>query len=622
MIIPRLTYSPAICKIAGLFCFCLGSFNIHGANLDEAASSFTWLKLSHYEPAARQTSYQSKIISTRFFLAPNGSSNPLRELEATIDAFSLPFSDDKPDDHAICRYPARYFWLKKQSLIDLIIDPFAACKKFNRWAKPEGLESISLILVSEYLGNPASSFGHVLLKINNAREISESDLLNQAVNYGAIVPENENGILYALFGLFGGYEASFTAKDVFEETHIYLDKELRDIWEYRLNLNDSQVKFLVSHLWEMIGQKFRYYFVGDNCAYRMGQLLELVHGSPLIPDNNLWNIPASIFFSIKENSDLFASTKFIPSSQRVVIDSYENLDSEEKSIFYRLIHEDLLTTPEKLDENSKIRLTDALIRYYQYKIYDDEDNIETYKGRKNHWLLQRIQYPVQESFSKSYTGLTPPTSGHKPSLFNVTAHNFFNDELALELGIAVSYHDLTSFPTAKSRDSEFVAIDSRITITEDEVLFSKFIFVKLARYITKKTVLFGDRKLSWRLELGYESEEARTDRHGFFAKAGIGKSKYFGDVLAYTFVDANYYEYEIYKEEIGVDLVLGTVIRPSSKYSGLIEILEPLNSRDTSKTRLNITARYSFDRNSATRINIALRENSDTSLGISYHYYW
>ncbi|MFP3681659.1 DUF4105 domain-containing protein, partial [Pseudomonas sp. SIMBA_041] len=74
---------------------------------------------------------------------------------------------------------------------------------------PDANQEISLILVSSYLKNPASSFGHVLVKTNtpidnanntnsDVRELSSEDLLNNSYNFGARIPENENGAMYAL----------------------------------------------------------------------------------------------------------------------------------------------------------------------------------------------------------------------------------------------------------------------------------------------------------------------------------------------------------------------------------------------------------------------------------------
>ena len=59
------------------------------------------------------------------------------------------------------------------------------CDDYLEWSQDNSIESISLMYVTGYLQNPASFFGHTLLKFNSSDQSRETDLLDSALNYGA-----------------------------------------------------------------------------------------------------------------------------------------------------------------------------------------------------------------------------------------------------------------------------------------------------------------------------------------------------------------------------------------------------------------------------------------------------
>ena len=110
-----------------------------------------WRRLLHFRAGAGQ----SDVLDSRFFFSPTGNTDPLAELQAAIRAF-----DAVPRGAAgeQCRFPARYFWLTQKGFrFEASLDD---CQSLNDWAKPQSLRSVSLLMVSGYFGNPASTFGH------------------------------------------------------------------------------------------------------------------------------------------------------------------------------------------------------------------------------------------------------------------------------------------------------------------------------------------------------------------------------------------------------------------------------------------------------------------------------
>ena len=564
----------------------------------------------------------SEIITDQFFLSEAGKSSPGKELIATVEAMRLPFGKGDPNDHAICKFPARYLWLGQKELIDKKINIFEECTNFKKWVKPGGLHSASIVFVTGYLGNPASTFGHALLKINNTVNYRSRDLLDYAVNYGAIVPDGENGMIYALFGLFGGYEAGFTARDVYEESHIYLERELRDMWEYPLNLTRPQLELLVARIWELLGNKYQYFFLDKNCSYRMTELLELVLDEDLERDKGYWNIPSSLFFSLTENTNVVGEARLIPSSQRALVNRYNLLNDRQREVLLNIISE-APSDYEELPQKERIEVVDTVVRYYKYKKVDDPDEEELYEEKKNFWLMQRLEEPAAKSVAvDSYEGRFPPTFGHKPSLFELEARDMEGADPELLLGISGSYHDRLSLQDGALEDTEFIAIDISVSLEEDSIKLDQFIFASIIKYLNSKNAMFDTRGISWGVELGYARENEVRQFSGLYLTGGIGKSRYLKSNLAFLFINTTVSENAVYEDDLGLKFAAGLFFDICKKCSSLLMVDVPLNDADALETRINFNNRYSFDRDMEGRISIIIEDDSVISTNLSLNFYW
>ena len=154
----------------------------------------TWRRLLHFDPRASAPAH-SAIVSPRFFLHRQGNQNPALELAATLRAFYAPRQDDH-NAHAICRFPARLHWLRTRLLFAEVPLPVVRCDRLHNWARFGQLRSVSVVSVSGYFGNPASVFGHLLIKLNNSPPGDHGDLLDSGVNFGAAIPDDEPLPLY------------------------------------------------------------------------------------------------------------------------------------------------------------------------------------------------------------------------------------------------------------------------------------------------------------------------------------------------------------------------------------------------------------------------------------------
>ena len=229
-----------------------------------------WLRLLHHKPGETR----SEVTSPTFFLAADGRRDSQAELQATIIALLAPVGST-PDEHARCRFPARFEWLQAQLDLPSMV---ARCPAVEDWAEPATLRSVSVMMVSGFLGNPASSFGHSLLRLNHQDDSAGGRLLDLSFNFGARVPEHEPMVAYIARGLLGGYQSGFTSGSYYLQDQVYVRTEFRDVWEYELALTPAEKQRLAAHLWELSGQSFTYYFLTENCAYRLAELVTLATG--------------------------------------------------------------------------------------------------------------------------------------------------------------------------------------------------------------------------------------------------------------------------------------------------------------------------------------------------------
>jgi len=208
-----------------------------------------WLHLMQYINRVFG-SPSSEIKSTNSFFANDGKRNPNNELNATISAMYEPVSlYGSSDDHPRCKFIARYDFLSQYINFPNSINSIE-CVKFKQWLDLTTLDSISLVFASGYFKNPASFYGHPLLKFNSGNE--SSSLLDITINNGAIVPPNENPIVYMVKGVFGGYKAAFSDTKFYQINHNYSESDLRDLWEYQLDLTPEQQRRVVHYSWELL----------------------------------------------------------------------------------------------------------------------------------------------------------------------------------------------------------------------------------------------------------------------------------------------------------------------------------------------------------------------------------
>lgn len=472
-----------------------------------------WLKLLHYN-----ADFKSEIITPNFFLSKTGSTNPKDELLATITSFYQKKPEDQ-NNHSQCKFIARYKWLRKNLDFSLNEPPSIYCENFNKWSMNEKIKSLSLIFATGYLENPASFYGHILLKFNSSDTHLNYNLLDLSINYGAIVPDNEHPIAYIAKGLFGGYDAAFSHNQFYRHNHIYIENELRDMWEYELSLTSDEVDQIIAHGWELMGNNYVYYFLNQNCAYRMGELLELVVDQPLFSRSIPWTMPSSIFENIitteHNNQPLVKSVTQIPSRQKMFYMKHSNLKGSQRKISGLLINNNYsFQEPEykELPADEKIEIIDTLIDYNEYLFITNKLNNDTSTTRYK-LLIERSLLPRAETAQQQNSEIDlPPHLGPLPAMFRIsTLHNNILDT-GLLLQFRPAYFDILSLDEGRLPNSNLTMFDLKATLLNDKLEIRSLDIVNIETFNISQTNLPGDGGFAWKIKFGFENQNlACTD---------------------------------------------------------------------------------------------------------------
>lgn len=491
----------------------------------------TWHSLLHYRSSWLSPD-KSIIGSPEFFLSPNGSEDPEAELQVTVKAMGQQVSDD-PNKHAQCRFPARLQWLRKVAPRESAEWPRVKCTDYLAYSYQEDIESISLVFATGYLSNPASFFGHPMVKFNVSRAKMPSSLLDVAVNYGAVTPANENSFIYAFKGLTGGYIATFSNRDFYYSNHSYGEIDLRDMWEYKLNLKPEEVRFLYAHLWELVGKKFPYYFLSDNCASAVAELLTDAVGVQLMPKNLPYAIPYTLFDNLEDmkrlsGESLVTSITLIPSRQTRLTAGFKNLDLEQRVAVESVAQENRVTDQLKaLPPERRAVAVETLFDYYSFRSagMDKQTADSTYGSVKRELLVDRLQLPqAKQSETREYQS-KPPHAGPRPFLTRIGGIKSTKFGDGVELQVRPALYDILSLDFGRSKNSEVRVLDFSIDFVDDVVWIRKVDLVSVATLNLSQTGLPGDGGWAWEFTTGFDSLHLGCRSCSIFkVEAGYGKA--------------------------------------------------------------------------------------------------
>ena len=478
---------------------------IRQAVQSQLAEEREWHLLLHYRKNILE-GYTSEQDDSGFFLSPDGKTDPRAELDATLKQF---FSDElvgRSKQPAQCAFIARYEWLRNRLRFDETRLPPMACERFERWFADFEAQSITLIFPSAFLNNPASMFGHTLLRVDQRGQTDSTRILAYTINYAADVPPDA-GMAYPIRGILGGYRGYFSTIPYYLKVQEYRDIENRDIWEYRLNFTEHQVRRLLMHAWELGNASFDYFFFKENCSYHLLALLDYADPTLHLTDEFLfWTVPADTVRLISSKPGLVSGVAYRPSRSNVIRRKRESLPVGERELAHR-ITQDLgeLTSPAfvQLGLPRQTFLLDLASDYLRYRIETTDSPPPELKDRNRAVLTARshLRIPSQEF------GVVPfakqPELGHKTSRASVGV-GWRNNDTFEEVTVRAGYHDLLDPEVGYTPDAqiEIASLTARHYNRADQTRIER---ATLANVLSLSPIDSVFHAPSWKINVGMQT---------------------------------------------------------------------------------------------------------------------
>lgn len=493
------------------------------------SDSRPWHKLLHYRLGTLGRGflgggYMSDADSPEFFLSPRGKVDPQAELEATLRALLAPLpaagvagaQAELADEHALCRFPARFMFLRSALAIDLRRLPLTRCPAAEKFLSELSASSVTLIFSAYYLNNPASMFGHTFLRFNKSSPLATAErreLLDYGIDYSADV-DTSNALLYALKGLFGLFPGTFKRIPYYYKVRAYNDYESRDLWEYELTLSAAQLALLSAHLWELGHTYFSYYYLSENCSFHILSLLEAAN-----PDLALLSgltspvVPADTIKRLYANPGLVRRVSFRPSLRHQFDARVRSLDESQRDLVEALAADADHPLPKNLPPQAAIATLDAAadlvdVLYARELLNKREGEIAR---RKQRLLERRAELRVPSQPLRIEPPLSEaPERGHGSGRVAFGAARAGGD-YAASLEFRLALHDLADatpgFPELAA--IEFMRARVQLWIPERVELED----ASLMRVTSLTPQGRFDRKVSWEFDVGATTlDDAACDR--------------------------------------------------------------------------------------------------------------
>ena len=475
---------------------------ISQAQQEKLADQRQWHLLLHYRKGLFG-GYESEQDDPGFFMSANGKTDPAAELAATLAQF---FSADlvgRSKQPAQCAFIARYHWLKEQLKFDPTRLPPLACERFDRWYEDFRVEGISLIFPSAFLNNPASMFGHTLFRVDQKGQTEQTRILAYSINFAADVPPGA-GLVYPIRGIFGSYKGYFSTIPYYLNVQKYSDIENRDIWEYRLNLTEMQLRRFLMHAWELGNAYFDYFFFKENCSYHILSLLDYADPSLHLTDEFVfWTVPADTVRLIVSKPGLISGITYRPSRSTVIRRKRESLPAGERDLAQRITQNlGELTSPAFTHQalSKRAFLLDLASDLLRSQIETKRDPKPEWKERNRAILTARSQLRIPSEEFPVRPFAKQPELGHKMHRVTIGG-GWRNDDTFEEATFRGGYHDLLDPEVGYTPDAqiEMASITVRHYNRADQTRVERATLLNLLSLSPMDSVF---RAPSWKFNIG------------------------------------------------------------------------------------------------------------------------
>ena len=454
--------------------------------------------------------------------------SPQKELKLSINKYKEFL---KGDNDFFCKYPARAIFISENFQEIPKID-LSNCVEYSLWIENDSIQSISFLYVTGYLKNPASFFGHTLLKFNRYSDGDYQPLLERSLNYGA--ETNDDAALpYVIKGLIGKYKASLQDESFFRLSAQYQEFQMRDIYEYKLDLSDYQKNIILAYTFEMKSKSYDYYFLGDNCAYRINRILGIaLEGEPM--PKTPWKAPIDLLIKIND-SGLVSQVIYHPSQTTRTLSSIESLNKTDKEVLYKVFNKNFFDIY-NVDSLDSLNLKLAAIEYLNYKKLKSFKNNNKNELEQIDSLRKSILLKINSNIESKHRVIKPNAYPHKisrPTLISYKIHKNDGAQSAHSIRLRGANFEILDQDKSKNGNSEFVFLSPQISFYEDKVFIDHVTLFKVLSLNDFKTILPNEFNYSWGIDVSRRNISSICYPCNVSSVTGtIGKASYINEKLS------------------------------------------------------------------------------------------
>jgi hypothetical protein len=458
-----------------------------------------WHHLLHYRAQGLLRTHYSQGDDPTFFLSNEGMTNPLAELNENIAAFAEINKADNISEQ--CRFPARYHWLKQQFPLNTFVDQ--SCSDLDKFTGEIAGDSLTVIFPASYLNSPSSMYGHTLVRIDRKNKNS-SKLLSFSVNFAANADPTDNELVFSYKGIAGGYPGVVSVVPYYQKVNEYSSLESRDIWEYELNLTKTQVDQFVRHIWETKSTFFDYYFMGENCSYRLLALLDASTPELNLAESFPFRAVPVDTVRILHDKNLVKKITYRPSASTELnymrVQSSSHVQALAKEIVVSDSN-DFSGVLSGLSEKEKAQTLELAFSYSRYLSVQEKNTNKVIREKSLKILSARSKLEVKDVFNTIPTPTIRADEGHNTQRASIAYGEADGVEFT-ELGYRLTYHDLLDpiggyLPGAKIQMGAL-----KLRKYEDESLeVNQFKMIDITSLSTRNNFV---KPTAWRISTGFE----------------------------------------------------------------------------------------------------------------------
>ena len=401
--------------------------------------------------------------------------------------------------------------------------PNPDCKILDEWEKGLDAEQVTIVFPAAYLNNPSSMFGHLFMRFEPKDESESAFFMAKTINFAAETSAKEGVVDYIFRGLFGGFPCTSSIQPFYLRFKRYSDMESRDIWEYKLNLTREELDRLVRHVWELNNSVFDYYFLDENCAYRIVALLEVARPNLCLAEEfDAYTLPSDVIRGLKEKKSV-ESTVYKASAMKTFYHHVRSLYASEERIVFDIIQRQLpLDDPrlQALSPERKALVLAVTSEYLALLINRDMLNRDRSAALTQKIFFERINLGLPVRLDNTPAPKFSPDEGHKSHRIRLGGGRNRGDGF-LSLAYRGVYHSFQDPLPGFEKGAQVELFNVELRDYEyDGVRLEQLGLINITS-LSPFNMFF--KPISWRFSLGAERREINSEEALLeYAQGGLG----------------------------------------------------------------------------------------------------